>query len=324
MALLARKSPSFLHFAVSLLLRLVQNDAFAVYPVRPTTISRTLSRLATQQATISAILHEGLERMEYIMDPDFEPLSNLYSQCCKSIEIKESSIPDAGLGLFAKKNIKANTIVSFYPAHALGVDSDEDSYGDVGAGSGTFVSNDENDEEYFSKHPSFQSSYLHCTDQPLFQRTSLLQQAGAEGTPLFLDVNPSRPIVNGAWVSQMINDGATVVDASTEAGVLRYYDESGKRKNCIHIPFGPSPIMATISTKKIKKGEEILTSYGATYWLGVLHGNNDAVGVTPKIQARIQETARDLQKSMTSVSIVYANQLEALQIEYDKLSNHAC
>uniref|UniRef100_A0A6U5LM47 SET domain-containing protein n=1 Tax=Corethron hystrix TaxID=216773 RepID=A0A6U5LM47_9STRA len=44
-------------------------------------------------------------------------LKQLYSQIVKNVEIRESSISDAGLGLFATKNIKAGSIVSFYPAH---------------------------------------------------------------------------------------------------------------------------------------------------------------------------------------------------------------
>lgn len=238
-------------------------------------------------------------------------LQSLYSQSIKAVEIKESLIPGAGLGLFARKNIKANTIISFYPAHALGVDVDE----------GTGFISSEDDREYFETHPSNKSSYLHCTDQPIFKRPSLLQQAGVEDqeVPLYLDVNPNRPIVD-AWVSQMINDGATV-QSNTEQGVLDYYQATKWQKNCIHVPFGPSPIMATVTTRKVKKGQEFLTSYGATYWLGVLldvHGQ-EGVGATDKIQAQIRETAVDLSKSMQSVAVVYANQLEALQAEFNKL-----
>jgi len=298
------------------LLYLPINEAFSS-PTLPSSrkqSARPSSLFASQDVdTISAVLPQGLEKMKRVMTPEFfessTSLKSLYAQSVKSVEIKESSIPGAGLGLFARKNIKANTIISFYPAHALGVDVVE------GAG---FIC-DESDQEYFQKHPSSKSSYLHCTDQPIFKRQSLIQQAGLEDTPLYLDVNPNRPIVD-AWVSQMINDGATV-QSNTEEGVLEYYQATKQAKNCIHIPFGPSPIMATVTTRKVKKGQEFLTSYGATYWLGVLldvHGE-EGVGVTNKIQAQIQETAVDLSRSMQSVSVVYANQLEVLQAEFDKL-----
>lgn len=313
----------FILLAVVSLLWLPENEAFLLNalpsssPRQSSSLRPTPSVLCASSSqdvdTVAAVLHEGLEKMERVMTSAFfessTSLKSLYTQCGKTIEIKESFIPDAGLGLFARKNIKANTIISFYPAHALGVDVEE--------GEG-FISN-ASDQEYFQSHPSFKSSYLHCTDQPIFKRPSLLQQAGLEDVPLYLDVNPNRPIV-GAWVSQMINDGATV-QSNTEAGVLDYYQATKLAKNCIHIPFGPSPIMATVTTRKVKKGEEFLTSYGATYWLGVLldvHGE-EGVGVTPKVQARIQETAVDLTKSMESASLIYANQLEALQAEFEKL-----
>jgi hypothetical protein len=118
----------------------------------------------------------------------------------------------------------------------------------------------------------------------------------------------------------MINDGA-VVESNSEKGVLDYYQETGRKKNCIHIPWGPSPIMATVTTKKVKKGEEFFTSYGGTYWLGVLldvHGEQ-GVRITPEIQTKIQETATDLLKSMQAVSVVYAKQAEAMEVEFGKL-----
>ena len=269
----------------------------------------------TADASVSLFLQQGVEKMNKIMTPEFfessPALKSMHAQCVKNVEIKESSIPGAGLGLFAKKNIKSGTIISFYPAHALGVDGEDQS---------TFSCRSP-DEEYFQTHPSAASSYLHCTDQPLFKRTSLLAQLSEElkDIPLYLDVNPDRDIV-GAWASQMINDGATV-ESNSEKGVLEYYQKSGSKRNCIHIPWGPSPVMATVTTKKVKKGQEFYTSYGGTYWLGVwlnIHGE-EGVGITDEIQIKIQETATELLRSMQSVSVIYAKQAEALEAEVAKL-----
>jgi hypothetical protein len=117
----------------------------------------------------------------------------------------------------------------------------------------------------------------------------------------------------------MINDGATISSPSQET-VLDYYEASKLAKNCIHIPFGPSPIIATVTTKKVKRGQEFLTTYGSTYWLGVVSNDTrDVVTMTPEIQAQIQTTAVDLTKSMASVSVVYANQIQALETEFNKL-----
>lgn len=251
--------------------------------------------------------------MDIVMTPEFfassPVLKQFYTKMNKNIEIKESSIPGAGLGLFAKKAMKANTVVSFYPAHSLGIDSETESF---------FVSLNDADREYFEQHPSSQSSYLHCTDQPIFDRPSILKDGDEE--PVYLDVNPHRTIVDG-WVSQMINDGATVT-ANTEEGILEYYRQTKLAKNCIHIPFGPSPIMATVTTKKVKKGEELFTSYGGTYWLGVwlnVHGE-EGTPITAEIQKEIRETATDLFACMKSVSVVYGNQLEALGVGFENIS----
>ncbi|GAX26270.1 hypothetical protein FisN_16Lh101 [Fistulifera solaris] len=267
---------------------------------------------SSYQEEIIQCLDESVERMNQVMTTEFfassPALSAMQVQCVQRIEIKESSIPRAGRGLFAKNNIQKGTIISFYPAHALGIDD--------GLSSPLFRSLP-HDEEYFASHPCSESSYLHCTDQPLFQRTSILSPVVTGH--LFLDVNPHRDRV-GAWVSHLINDGA-VVTSNTVQGVLDYYHASGKRRNCIHIPWGPSPVMATVTTKKVKKGEEFLTSYGGTYWLGVLLDvrGEEGIEIVPEIQAKIHESAKDLVKSMKAASTLYAEQEKAFRTEFDKL-----
>ena len=281
-----------------------------------TTTRRSFLRASPNTNTRDSLL-ACVKTVEKVVQSS-EMIKQMCSKCMKSIEIKESSIPGAGLGLFAKKNIKAKTIVSFYPAHALGIDID----GAEGDSISTFVASSDKDQEYFQNHPSARSSYLHCTDQPIFKRPSMLSllDESVKDIPLYLDVNPNKEIKTG-WVSQMINDGATV-DTNTEQGVLDYYNMSGKNKNCIHIPFGPSPIMATVTTKKVKKGDELFTSYGCTYWLGVLldmQGEENAVGSTNKIQIKIRETANDLFQSMESVKLLYGNQIRSIENEFNTI-----
>ncbi|GAX29458.1 hypothetical protein FisN_16Hh101 [Fistulifera solaris] len=274
---------------------------------------RTSSLYSSSQEEIIQRLDESVELMNQVMTTEFfassPVLSALQAQCMQRIEIKESSIPGAGRGLFAKNNLQKGTIISFYPAHALGIDD----------GVSSLFRWLPNDEEYFQQHPCSESSYLHCTDQPLFQRASILSPLVSG--PLFLDVNPHRDNV-GAWVSHLINDGAVVASNSIQ-GVLDYYHASGKRKNCIHIPWGPSPVMATVTTKKVKKGEELLTSYGGTYWLGVLLDvrGEEGIEIVPEIQQKINESAQDLVNSMKAASTLHAEQEMTFRTEFDKLKH---
>jgi len=298
----------------------VENVAFApqatVLPIRSLTSTMTL--FVSTDMAVTEGLQKFVKKMDVVMTTEFfersPSLKNLYLNCAKLVEVKESSIPEAGLGLFAKKNIKAGTIICFYPAHTLGVEIGE------GDSSSIFCCLDP-DREYFKENPSSKSCYLHCTDQPLFKRTSILVDIGQnfEDVLLYLDVNPNRPIVP-AWVSQFINDGATV-ESNSEEGVLDYYTATKSKKNCIHIPWAPSPIMVTVTTRKVKKGEELFTSYGSTYWLGVLLDvrGEEGVGVTNKIQKEIQDTAKDLLKSMQTVSVVYENQASSFLDEFAKI-----
>jgi hypothetical protein len=232
------------------------------------------------------------------------------------------------LGLFATRAIKANTIISFYPAHALGVDGHP------------FVYSNSSEESYFASHPHPASPYLHCTDQLIFERSSLLTSmngrnsgadnasggggatiVGSQNEPIYLDVNPERPTVEG-WVSQIINDGAALApEQHTALGILDYYRQSKLVKNCIHIPLGPSPILATVTTKKVKKGQELLTLYGGTYWLGNDAGDDGTarVALTPEVQKEVQESAADFRAAMKTTKVMYAGLIQALRDSFTSI-----
>jgi hypothetical protein len=60
------------------------------------------------------------------------------------------------------------------------------------------------------------------------------------------------------------------------------------------------------------------------YWLGIWMQSNHGqqrqeIGITTSIQAEINESAKDLFQCMKMVTLVYANQIEALQSEFRKL-----
>ena len=197
-----------------------------------------------------------------------------------------------------------------------------------------FLSSNEEDEKHFAAHPHGNSPYLHATDQPLFQRPSLLSPLFDESKdemspPLYLDVNPNRnDELDVIWTSHYINDGASLLGMKTgdnksiEDGIEQYYSQSTKAKNCIHIPFGPSPMLATVTTKKVKKGQELFTSYGVVYWLGAVETEGDEAAtpdMTEKIQDQILQSARDLQKAMEDARRSYATEMFYLETAFNEL-----
>jgi hypothetical protein len=300
----------------------------------------------TMTATIESnpflpLLSEGLRRASIITnkatsDQVFSSspsLQRLRQQVKQLTEVGPSSLGDhAGKGLFAAKNIKAGTIVGLYPVHALGyelvappADDNSDEMQDLSM----FIAGSNEDELYFQANPHGNSPYLHATDQPLFQRQSLLSSLFDESKdemspPLYLDVNPNRnEELDCIFTSHYINDGASLLNTPVnEDSIEQYYMQSKKAKNCCHIPFGPSPILATITTKKVKKGEELFTSYGVVYWLGSVDDpdkDSDVAVMTERIQTQIVETARDLQKSMSMASTGYGKESSDLDQAFNNL-----
>lgn len=71
------------------------------------------------------IIRSVLQQIESnLISPTDENLNHLFKKCLKSVKPYESSIEGGGMGLFATKNIKAGTIISLYPAHAIGLASE--------------------------------------------------------------------------------------------------------------------------------------------------------------------------------------------------------
>ena len=310
--------------------------------IRSTEESQTETTTVTIQSNpFLPLLSEGLRRTSiatnkatsdqiFASSPSLQRMRQQVKQLTK---VGPSSLGEhAGKGLFATKNIKAGTIVGLYPAHALGYelvappadDGESDEMQDLSM----FIAGSNEDELYFQANPHGNSPYLHATDQPLFQRQSLLSSLFDESKdemtpPLYLDVNPNRnDELDGIWTSHFINDGSSLLNTNINGdSIEQYYVQSTKAKNCCHIPFGPSPILATITTKKVKKGEELFTSYGVVYWLGSVEDPDDAdvAVMTEKLQEQIVESARDLQKAMTLATTGYANESSDLDEAFNAL-----
>lgn len=297
------------------------------------------SRKESEQATLQLALLNVQQRMDWVSTDDRKRGA--------MVEQRESMIPGAGFGLFATQSIQAGTVVSYYPVHRIGVEYEEleepHSTGTTTTsttGTATAMTLNEDDETYFSMlHNTVnQSNYLHflmgrrplATPDETTTTTTTVPSNDCcfQGGLLYIDVNPQRPLVSG-WMSHLVNDGA-IVNSNTEQGVLDYYAASNRVKNCVHVPFGPSPILATVTTRKVKKGQELLTTYGCTYWLDALRlpltVSNDVAGtassptatcstptdITDAIQVQVTETARDILTCMQGVVVRRQNEVSDL------------
>lgn len=288
-------------------------------PQYTSSLQSTSSKSPTEKAPFDC-LKDAMERMHILQ---LDPNSNSMLLKKQSIRVGPSSIPGAGKGVFATKNIKAGTVVGFFPVHGIGLELSD---------TNALATATEEDQSYFDSQNEVNSIeeedtevgtqehyYLHYL---IGSRPLCGYQAKEQGGTLFVDVNPTRA-VQDAWISHYINDGA-IVGANSEEGLLEYYRKSKARKNCVTIPFGPSPILATVTNSKVKKGDELFTTYGGSYWLDSMlkiaaEGNDEVeeepAEITEAVLLQAKETAKDLFDAMNQAKVTHAS----LQTELEQL-----
>lgn len=246
-------------------------------------------------------LRTALARVGQLMNHGSEcaspTLSRFFDQCAKNGKPAPSTIPNAGMGLVAARNIKQGTIISLYPMHCLGLD-----LGDYSP-----LVHFDADQQHFEEKENEDYVLNIIGSRPL-----PLLPPFVDVSSLFLDVNPFNEARPG-WSSHYINDGATV-EVNSEEGAIQYYQKSAKARNCVLVPFGPSPIMASVATKKIKKGQEFFTSYGCMYWLEkVLGENEECTEITEAIQEEAQASAKVLYQAMKGIEVTQQGAAMAIE-----------
>ena len=103
--------------------------------------------------------------------------------------------------------------------------------------------------------------------------------------------------------------------------VLAYYAASAARKNCVLVPLGPAPLMAYVTTRPVAAEEELLTCYGADYWLALSRPDGArALELTPPIHAAVAESAACLRERAQGVARDYAADAAALEAVFAQLS----
>ena len=255
-------------------------------------------------------IRKALDRMKILLEDSSgssPSMQDFQQRIQKVVASGESSIPGAGKGLFATKNIKKGTLIGFYPVHGIGAEFEDGSYVCCGMSP--------EDQTHFDGIKDLKSNYI----QYLIGSRKLGTANFGEETQLFVDVNPSRADSSGCWNGHLVNDGATMTENS-EQGMLDYYDASQRCKNCVHIPFGPSPLIAVVTTKKVKKGEELFTTYGCFYWLEtIIQPGEECADATEAVQLKARDTAQDILTAMRGAQTMYSNQQKEIQESFEKL-----
>ena len=257
-------------------------------------------KAATAAEATSKALELGLKVMDQFQRPEFlaKPMFERLGEIVNATTAGPS--PTAGTGLFAARDLPAGTLVALYPAHAIGCGEQNVFY--------------DTNRDYFKKQTS--SGSLRLYRQSVLGDRSLFGVANDQiEDPFFIDANPEQALVDG-WTAHLVNDGA-VCAAGDEASVVRYYEASLVRRNCLIVPVGPAPLMGYATTRDVEAGEELLTTYGAEYWV--------EVKATPLIADISRKTYRNFEKIAELTASGYATDYYHLEkfmkITGDALSN---
>ena len=257
-------------------------------------------KVATAAEATSKALELGLKVMDQFQRPEFlaKPMFDRLGEIVNATTAGPS--PTAGTGLFAARDLPAGTLVALYPAHAIGRGEQNVFY--------------DTNRDYFKKQTSLGS--LRPYRQSVLGDRSLFGVANDQiEDPFFIDANPEQPLVDG-WTAHLVNDGARC-DAGDEDSVVRYYKASLARRNCLIVPVGPAPLMGYATTRDVEAGEELLTTYGAEYWV--------EVKATPLIADISRKTYRNFEKIAELTASGYATDFYHLEkfmkITGDALSN---
>jgi hypothetical protein len=227
------------------------------------------------EADFETTMARAMYKMQVLMSPEFpelceDPLKSMLKTCAESVFVQPSSIPSAGNGIFATRDLSNGTTVALYPVHAFGIQ--------FHTGRCHIMTSGPEDDSYDLQDSSYTLHLM--SNRPILD---ILAQ-DLKGLP-FVDADPTQTITPGWW-GHYLNDGsaicpselttqALVDDANSNDKVkdsiratIDYYDASLEAQNAILVPFGPAPLCAVIITRDVAAGEELFVTYGHRYWLG--------------------------------------------------------
>lgn len=273
------------------------DDASTTTASTSTTSATTTGLSLEQEDELDKLLTETLERMSFIMEStealmqSSPALEELFETCRNGVSIAPSTIPQAGRGLFAARDIPQGTIVAFYPVHSMGC---------------KFETTGLCQSVQLAKHPNDlidneKSAYaiFSLAKRPLLGN-DLAQYA--KNARLFVDMNPSHDPIQG-WYCGMINDGAVAERVGDES----YYPRSRQLQNVEIVPFSVAPFQVGVTTSDVAMGEELFVSYGYNYWVNYLvrTGNGEWTPKTSVVEHQEKEAAVEMFEAVELVQEKY-------------------
>ena len=210
-----------------------------------------MSTADTQIEVLAARQHVAMN----ILVPNWKTVAErLRGLSGDSVEVRPSRLH--GMGLFACSDIPENTLITLFPCHRVL----QQSPGQTVAGALA----DEEDEAYFRPPKGSVSAEDLAYRQYAYRQT--FSHANPERRETFLvDANPTKADIPG-WFGHRINDGATLSSSSDEDMVCLYYRASAMRRNCCAVALC-IPLVAFVTTRAVAEGEELLTTYGHSFWM---------------------------------------------------------
>ena len=171
------------------------------------------------------------------------------------VHIGRSSVCDER-GLFASADLDTGTFLGFYPVHAVGVVVQARPHA-PGFAAGIHHWAWPQERAYFEAAAAEDDS----RDFGQYLTHSSLRSPDE----MFVDVSVRAPDLDG-WLGHIIND-ADSCDSGSYEEVTAYLSTCCEWANCFNVPLGPAPLMAYVTTTRVAKGEELLTSYFPSFWL---------------------------------------------------------
>jgi len=175
----------------------------------------------------------------------------------------ESTIPGAGRGLFASRDIEAGEIITLYPGDVIIAWGK--SVGDFSGKVSVLFGNHVKKEDQQAVGKRLSSNSARSYEIKIGDHHSLVADPLLANYP--------------AYLGHIANDSA-MLNSNKKASLDKYRIASEKGHNAAYFEMEGSHL-AQVATKSIMKGEEIFVSYGSDYWCS-RSGTTAAVKKTKK------------------------------------------